>query len=1235
MSMCSRLWKYASVLLLMLFLATALEAQSVHGTLTGTVTDSTGAVISNAHVDIVNTNTAATYKGSTSSLGAFRFDDVALGTYVVTVTAEGFKTGVTKGVLVQIGSVASVTVTLQPGAVSEQVTVSSEGLTLETQSSDVGGVINEKQITELPLALGGVGAMRAAEAFVFLQPGTVGPGVADSNGVFISKVGGGQNFGNEVLIDGISQERAENGSSYDEEAPSVEAISQFKVITSLPAAEFGRSTGGIEDFVTKSGTNEYHGTVYDIYRDQALNANTWFNNGWRSYYCTGTNDTPECRANWARPTDHKNDYGLNFGGPVRIPKLYNGHDKTFFFFNWEQLKYVLGGTRTSTVPTAAEQGGDFSDRLTNISLGTNDCDGSTIYEGQIFDPNTTRTVNGHECRTAFPGNKIDSGRMSAVAKALWAYYPQPTNSSVFSNYTQVSTRPITNTTETIRVDQNFGTSVKFWASYSSRENALYTGDLPVLPSPVSPTGWWQDFTTHFLRTGFDYSIKPNVLNYFVIGLNRSNSKNYSQAANIGKDWSQLVGLGNAGGPNFPGITTGDAVVNLGNTGNDDDEVDNAIQINDATVWTHGRHNIKFGGTFRYQQFSHIVNRNEWINFSTNETAGELGKGGGLGLASFFLGEADNGGTNVTVHSPRWLSSYYSLFVQDDFRLTPTLTINAGLRWDVDIPRREAKNDTSNFSPTAIDPEWNIPGALVFGDKCNGCNTRWANTWYKDVGPRLGFAWTPDFLHQKTVVRGGAGIMYGPLVYDDFGGGMATGYTVNPAFPSHNGFDPSFQIDAGMPAFAPPPNEDPGIYNGSYVPGSYITKDAGRPATVYIWNAEVQQQLATDLIATVGYVGNHATDLASNLLNPNNMSTQYFNLGNALYQPFINNSAGVGLPFPGFIQNWGGNPALQQALRPFPQYDFIDQGCCLENVGMSSFNALIATVQRHYHQGLTMQASYTLAKTYTDSDSALPNVGQRTVQDMHVENLHLEKAVSWLDLRHTLVFSGLYEFPFGKGKKYMNHGIMSTVAGGWEIGTVQRMQSGQPLSFGCAWGIPGFQNCIRFSRVPGSSLKSAVYKKGAKKLQPFVVVPPGGSLDTNVNTMFNLEYNDVTRAGSPVAGQPIAFYDVNNNYNRDCTSASLSNCNGAPDQPYSFPTGLPRTTAEIRLPPYFNNDMSLIKKFQFYENYTLSLKAEFLNTFNQHTFGQPDLQPYDYGSFGLPTYTVNGPRNMQLTARFVF
>jgi hypothetical protein len=1240
-----RIWKFCTVLLGALFLGAVALGQSVHGTLAGVVSDSTGAVIPGAKVSIVNSETAAAYSMMTTSAGVYHFEDVSLGKYTITVSATGFKTSITKEVLVQIGTVSAVDVTLEPGAVSDQVTVTSEGPTLETESSDVGGVVTEKQIVDLPLALGGVGAMRANEAFIFLQPATTGPGAANSNnGIFLSKVAGGQNYGNEVLIDGASQQRSENGSSYDEEAPSVEALAEFKVTTSLPAAEYGRTTGGVENFVTKSGGNEFHGTGYDIYRDTSLDANSFFNKGWRAFYCTGANDTADCRARYAVPTDHKNDFGGTLGGPVRIPKLYNGRDKSFFFFSWEQLKFATGGTTTVTVPTAAERSGDFSDRLTNNKVGTNPCDNSPIYAGEIFDPATTQTITlagggTAECRTAFGGNAnptniVPGGRESSVAKALIAYYPQPTTNNVYSNYQQKSVAPITNTTYSIRIDHNFSDKAKIWGSYNTRENDLFTGGLPNLPSPVSTQGWYQDFTTHFFRVGMNYSLTPTLLNYFVVGSNRSNSKNYSQAVNAGKNWNQAVGLGNAGGKNFPLINTGDAPIGLG-FGNNGDNVDNGLRLNDAIVWTKGRHNFKFGGDLRFTQYSPINGRNEWINFSGNETAGAIAQGGGLGFASLFLGLADNGGTNVVVKGPRWTSWYYAFFAQDDYKITPTLTLNIGLRYDVDVPRKEAHNLTSNFSPTAIDTEYNIPGALVFGDKCH-CNTHWADTWYKDFGPRVGFAWSPELLHQKTVIRGGAGIIYGPLVYGDFGGSMATGYTANPNSPSKNGFDPSFAIDNGMPAFVPPPDEDPGYYNGTYLPGSYIKKDAARPATVYNWNLQVQHQLADDLLLTVGYVGNHATDLESNLLNPNNMPEKYFSLGNALYQPFQNNSAGIASPFPQFLQNWGGNPSLQSALRPFPQYDFIDQGCCLENVGMSSFNALVSSVQRRFKDGLNLQASYTWGKTFTDADSALPNNGVGLSQDMEVNNLHKEKAISAMDIRHTLVVSALYELPFGKGKSLFNHGIGAQVLGGWEIGTVQRMQSGQPLSFGCEWGIPGFQNCIRFSKVPGSSLKSTVYRKGASHINPFVVVDPAGSVDPNVNTMFNMEYNDVTRAGSPVAGDPVAFYNTNHNYARDCTSATLSNCNSPGlNQPYTFGSGIPRTTSEVRTPAYFNNDMSIIKHFPLYEKYTLSLKAELLNAFNEHTFNIPDLQPNDYGSFGLPGGTVNGPRNMQLTARFVF
>ena len=288
---------------------------------------------------------------------------------------------------------------MKPGAAAESVTVNADAPALETATSDLGGLVTSKQIVELPLALGGVGALRSPEAFEFLLPGTVGPGTANSNnGIFLSKIAGGQNYGNEVLIDGASQQRSENGSSFDEEAPSVEALQEFKITTALPQAEYGRTTGGIENFVTRSGTNTFHGTAYEIFRNTALDANTWFNNGNEAFFCSGANDTPECRAQYDVPKDNKNDYGVNLGGPVWIPKLYNGKNKLFFFFSWEQLQYNVGATNTSTVPTVAMRNGDFSGPLiyrTDLPpVGVNPCQGNApVYQGEIFDPQTQRTVN--------------------------------------------------------------------------------------------------------------------------------------------------------------------------------------------------------------------------------------------------------------------------------------------------------------------------------------------------------------------------------------------------------------------------------------------------------------------------------------------------------------------------------------------------------------------------------------------------------------------------------------------------------------------------------------------------------------------------------------------------------------------------------------------------------------------------------------------------------------------------
>ncbi len=554
-------------------------------------------------------------------------------------------------------------------------------------------------------------------------------------------------------------------------------------------------------------------------------------------------------------------------------------------------------------------------------------------------------------------------------------------------------------------------------------------------------------------------------------------------------------------------------------------------------------------------------------------------------------------------------------MQDDWKIRKDLTINLGLNYSVDRPRHEADNFTSNFSPTATDPEYGVPGALVFGTSCNGCNTAWADTYYKDFAPRIGFAYTLPRTEGRSVLRGGAGILYGPLQYDDFGGSMNAGYKSNPVFPSKNGFDPSFQIDSGYPAFSKPPNLDPGVYNGAYLPGSYIEKSAGKPAEIYNYDLQLQQQLATDLILSVGFVGSEGQNLQANNQNINNMPISDLSLGDKLSAPLLNNTAGVGTPFPGYFTLWGNGVQIQQALRPFPQYDFIDSGCCLQSTGHSSYDALLVSLARQFHNGLSLQVSYTWQKNLNDTDSALPNTNPGQPQVQNPANLHQEKAISIQDIPNTLVVSYLYEFPFGHGKMWVTHGPASYLVGGWKLGGVLRYQDGQPLAFCCASGIPGWQQAIYYSFIPGVQVKSPVYRSGWKHLNPFNTSQ--GS-DPNTNSLFNGAKDNGATAYQKGAATP-AFIDNNLEKYRNGGAFTLGN--------------VPRVTG-FRMTPWYNEDFSLLKDTPIYEQLMFELKAEFLNSFNRHIYGSPDTNPSDY-TFGIPTYQSNSPRAIQLTGRLRF
>ena len=662
-----------------------------------------------------------------------------------------------------------------------------------------------------------------------------------------------------MLLDGASITRSENGSSFDETSPSVEALQEFKVTTSSPTSEFGRSTGGFESFVTKSGTNSFHGTAFDLNQNEAYNANGWFQNGLLKGCAAGDQ---ACVSQYKRGSDNKNDYGGTLGGPIFIPHIYNGKDKTFFFFAWEQFRQTLSGTAVSTVPTAAERTGDFSGVLGAVVPNvTNPCTGQPVVQNQIFDPSTTNSAitatnpTGIPCRLPFTGNIIPAGSFSPAAQALVATLPLPNTAGVSNgqyggvrnNYVVQQAFPLRNTTMTIRVDAAISDKSKIFASYSSRDNVRQgVNNFPGQLSGFVP----QNFVTHYSRAGWDYTFTPNLLNHLNLGYNRTNSFNYAQSLG-GPNYAEQAGISNIVGNAYPFINF-DGLDNYSalGSGSNGDNVDNGIRVNDSVNWVKGRNSFKFGVDFRHQAYSTILRSIPTFYFERSETdyarVGTPQQYSGNSYASFLLGQPDSTFQNAYIHTPRWLSHYIGGFIQDDFKASQNLTLNIGLRYDVDVPRHEASNSTSNFSLTAPDANANnLPGALIFGATCK-CNSKWADTYFKDIAPRIGFAYMLPNSGGKTVIRGGGALIYGPLLYGDFGAAMTAGYTVPSNQTSPDGFSPAYQLDAGFPkAFPTKPNLDPAqLDTGNFpaVGGQFISPGMGRPSVTYNWSLQMQQEV---------------------------------------------------------------------------------------------------------------------------------------------------------------------------------------------------------------------------------------------------------------------------------------------------------------------------------------------------------------------------------------------------------
>lgn len=1211
--------------ILLAALALPVRAQLDTGSITGVITDPSGAVVPHASIKAIETATGAVYTTVSTGTGTYVLPTLHPGIYQLTVTASGFKTGVYTGITVTVGTQATQNASLTLGSSVETVNVNAATIQLETTTSEIDDSISPREVEDLPLQV--TGNLRSLSSLEFLVPGAVGPGTSSGGSGFqMTKINGGQEEGTDYLVDGITTNRMENGSgSFDIVAPSVEAVNEFHIDLSGLPADLGRTTGGLANFNTKSGTNRYHGAAFDFYKNAALDGNNWFNNGYLA-------QTPESetavRDSLQRPPDTKNDFGVSLGSPVNIPHVYNGLDRTFFFFAWEQLRYNTGSSVTSLIPTAAELGSngqylDFTSTLGAQIPGASDPCNSKLYYGEIFDPSSETTVNGVSCRTplTYNGNlnEIPITRESTVAKNVLKYLPSPNLTGGTNNYVYSTTDSIAQTVYSLRIDQNLGPKNKVWGFYSSRENTDQGNGLN-LPPPINSAGGGSvNQLGKLFRFGWDWIISPHVVNSLTLGTNRSNNYNLSRAANEGTDWDSQLGIANGSGPVFPGfVFVGSPYPGFGENV-DSQDVDNTIALNDIVHWQHGAHNFIFGGESQYHQFSFVSKiggtcsgNAGCFTFWDNQTASDTTYWGqdGNSFAAFLIGQAGTANALSQLHAPRWIAHYGALFAQDDWKLLPNLTLNLGVRWSYDTPRHEADGDTSIMDMTAPNSAANgIPGALVFAGKGAGRNgdvdETWAKTYYKDFSPRVGFSWSPV---KWDVVRANGGIYYGPLVYADFGQGTMQGFTVNQTLFTADPLSGP-QVDAGLPMLPTTPDLDPTQLNTQGVDS--IEPTFGRPAKVETWTLENQVEINPYTYVSLGYLGMHSTRLHGLIDYPNDIPLKDLAMGTCLEwwaeAPCPNGFNSPPLePYANFYNEWGSEVWVEQALRPFPQYGYINQDSYLQNVGQSSYDALEARLERRFHNGLNVLASYTFSKTLTDADAIQPYYStlQNQGGTQNPYDHKAEKAVSNEDIPNNFVVSYIYALPVGHGHALLGNSprVVNAFLGGWRVSGVQRYMSGQPISFFGANGIPGFDNGIRPNRVA----RQPVHRSGP--FNPFDFVNDG-------NTGYDHS------SGACTTGY------------WNCAFVTDPNPNPGVDVPYQF-GNMPRNSADIRSFGFYDEDFGINKSFRIREGISAEFRGEMFNAFNRHIFNKPDSGVQDT-NFGQVGSTLNGPRNVQFVVRITY
>jgi hypothetical protein len=919
-------------------------------TIAGQVLDASGAGIPAARVVARNTQTGIERATTTNETANYTIPLLDIGEYEVSAEKEGFKRFVQSGVTLQVDQHARIDFKLQIGAASESVQVTAEAPLTQTDTSSVGSVIDNQKVVEMPL-----------NGRQFYSLALLVPGVAPSaQGSILSFRGGFNVAGASELNNNFTLNGLENNDqllSAPAFRPSIDAIQEFKILTGVFPAEYGRNSGSQVIVTTKAGGNAFHGSAFEFLRNQVTDAKNFF--------------TPP---NTANPAFKQNQFGGTVGGPMI-------HNKTFFFASYEGTRSTQQITALTSVPTPQMVSGDFRQLLT------------------LARP--VRVLNPFTGKDFTTPNVIDPGLINAVGKGFASFYPTPTSATPAgqlpaNNYAFNAPQIDSLNLGSLRVDHTFSVKDTLSATYNDFEDSQISQNNVVCGNRVIP-GF--DCTVDLLArlSGLTetHIFNPNLINEFKIGYSQFSNPRITNDQNVKFIEQFNIPGTRLDGPPYAGVPQASVqgFATIGEPTNfPQKRLDHTYQLADNITFVRGRHSFKFGmDLLRFQVNGTVVGNGRGSYTFNAQTATTLSSG--YSFADLLLGLPTS--TSRSPFTPRYYdrTGTYSGFVQDDWKVTPRLTFNIGLRYEYNIPIYDHRNQLSNFNPRT--------GQIDVAGTNGAPRAIWdSNT--KDIEPRFGFSWQP-FATSKTVIRSGYGIFYNAPALNIISSGPQQS---NAPFVSAQTFNSSIASPILLSNPFPTANAGAGSLTLSaisrYLPDAQIQQ----------WNFNIQQELRKSLVLEVGYQGSKGTRL-----------------------PLLYN---LNQPPPGL-----GTVAQKQALRPYPQFGNITFNT---SRGDSSFNGLLARLEQRYNNGLSFLLSYLHGKSIDDTPGTPFNVTPSRSAASDPTNFRRERGLSGFDIRNRFVFSPVYELPFGKGRAYLNSNrLLGYIVGGWEVSGILTLQSGHPFT----------------------------------------------------------------------------------------------------------------------------------------------------------------------------------------------